>query len=306
MSSSKAPILVTGAAGRVGGVGGRVVELLRKANLPVRALVRQEDERADRLRSLGAEVVVADLRKPEQVLPILQGCQQIFFCQSVSADYLEATMVMAAAARATAGIELIVNLSQMTVGEMDLTHTTDSPQHKLQWLSEQALNWSGVPVTHLRPTAFQENSLFLQMPAKGIKQSGTIRLPFGKGRVSPVAARDVAEVGVQILLDAQDYVGKTVELTGPKSVDMFELAKEYASATGVPVQYEPIPFEVWSEQVSKLGWPAHVENHISTMTKLVEAGRYDRHTDSVQRILGRQATPISAMIKQNLDIFKSQ
>jgi uncharacterized protein YbjT (DUF2867 family) len=283
-----------------------VVELLRKANLPVRALVRQEDERADRLRSLGAEVVVADLRKPEQVLPILQGCQKIFFCQSVSADYLEATIVMAAAARATAGIELIVNLSQMTVGEMDLTHTTDSPQHKLQWLSEQALNWSGVPVTHLRPTAFQENALFLQMPAKGIKQSGTIRLPFGKGRVSPVAARDVAEVGVQILLHAQDYVGKTVELTGPKSVDMFELAKEYASATGVPVQYEPTPFEVWSEQFSKLGWPAHVENHISTMVKLVEAGRYDRHTDSVQRILGRQATPISSMIKQNLDIFKAQ
>ncbi|PON26646.1 nucleoside-diphosphate-sugar epimerase family protein [Trichoderma gamsii] len=306
MSSSKAPILVTGAAGRVGGVGGRVVELLRKANLPVRALVRQEDERADRLRSLGAEVVVADLRKPEQVLPILQGCQKIFFCVSVSADYLEATMVMAAAARATSGIEIIVNLSQMTVAEMDLTHTTDSPQHKLQWLSEQALNWSGVPVTHLRPTAFQENALFLQMPAKGIKQSGTIRLPFGKGRVSPVATRDVAECAVQILLHAQDYVGKTVELTGPNSVDMFELAKEYASAIGIPVHYEPIPFKVWSEQVSQIGWPAHVENHISTMVKLVEAGRYDRYTDSVQTILGRQATPISSMIKQNLDIFKPQ
>lgn len=306
MSSSKAPILVTGAAGRVGGVGGRVVELLRKANLPVRALVRQEDDRADRLRSLGAEVVVADLRKTEQVLPILQGCQKIFFCVSVSADYLEATMVMAAAARATSGIEIIVNLSQMTVAEMDLTHTTDSPQHKLQWLSEQALNWSGVPVTHLRPTAFQENALFLQMPAKGIKQSGTIRLPFGKGRVSPVATRDVAECAVQILLHAQDYVGKTVELTGPNSVDMFELAKEYASATGIPVHYEPIPFKVWSEQVSKIGWPAHVENHISTMVKLVEAGRYDRYTDSVQTILGRQATPISSMVKQNLDIFKPQ
>ncbi|KAK1239830.1 hypothetical protein MKX08_007272 [Trichoderma sp. CBMAI-0020] len=294
MSSPDAPILVTGAAGRVGGVGGRVVELLRKANLPVRALVRQNDERANRLRSLGAEVVVADLLKTEQVFPILQGCRKIFFCLSVSAEYLEATMVMAAAARATPDIEIIVNLSQMTVAEMDLTHTTGSPQHKLQWLSEQALNWSGVPVTHLRPTAFQENSLFLQMPARGIKQSGTIRLPFGKGRVSPVATRDVAECAVQILLHTQDYVGKTVELTGPNSVDMFELAKEYASAIGIPVQYEPTSFEVWSDQASKVGWPAHVQNHISTMVKLVEAGR----------ILGRPATPISAMIKQNLDIFK--
>lgn len=281
-----------------------MVELLRKANLPVRAHVRRDDERADRLRALGAEVVVADLLETEEVLPILRGCRKIFFCLSVSAEYLEATMVMAAAARATPGIELIVNMSQMTVAEMDLTHQTDSPQHKLQWLSEQALNWSGVPVTHLRPTVFQENALFLQMPARGIKQSGTIRLPFGKGRVSPVASRDVAECAVQILLHAQDYVGKTVELTGPRSVDMFELAKEYATATESPVQYSPISFDVWSEEASKIGLPAHVQDHIFTMVKLVEAGRYDRYTNSVQTILGRQATPISSMIKQNLDLFK--
>lgn len=304
MSSLEAPILVTGAAGRVGGVGRRVVELLRKANLPVRAHVRQDDERAERLRSLGAEVVIADLLKPEEVLPILQGCQKIFFCLSVSADYLEATMVLAAASRATKGIEIIVNLSQMTVAEMDLTHTTDSHQHKLQWLSEQALDWSGVPVTHLRPTVFQENALFWQMPAKGIKQSGTIRLPFRQGRISPVATRDVAECAVQILLHPQKHVGKTVELTGPSSVDMFELAKEYASATETPVQYIPTPFDVWSKEASKIGLPAHINNHIFTMVKLVEAGRYDRYTDSVQTILGRQATPISSTIRQNLDSFK--
>ena len=40
------PILVTGAAGRVGGVGGLVVEALQRRSLPVRAMVRREDERA--------------------------------------------------------------------------------------------------------------------------------------------------------------------------------------------------------------------------------------------------------------------
>ena len=45
------PILVTGAAGRVGGVGGLVVEALRRRGLPVRALVRREDERAEALRT---------------------------------------------------------------------------------------------------------------------------------------------------------------------------------------------------------------------------------------------------------------
>jgi hypothetical protein len=40
-------------------VGGAVVEALRRRDLPVRALVRRDDERADASRATGAEVVVA-------------------------------------------------------------------------------------------------------------------------------------------------------------------------------------------------------------------------------------------------------
>jgi uncharacterized protein YbjT (DUF2867 family) len=54
-------ILVTGAAGRVGGVGRTVTELLLKQGKPVRAMVRKEDERAQALRDLGAEVVAGEL-----------------------------------------------------------------------------------------------------------------------------------------------------------------------------------------------------------------------------------------------------
>lgn len=48
------PILVTGAAGRVGGVGGLVVEALQRRGLPVRAMVRREDERAEALSAASA------------------------------------------------------------------------------------------------------------------------------------------------------------------------------------------------------------------------------------------------------------
>jgi NADPH:quinone reductase-like Zn-dependent oxidoreductase len=55
------PILVTGAAGRVGAVGRTVTELLLKEGKAVRAMVRNEDERAQALRDMGAEVVVGNL-----------------------------------------------------------------------------------------------------------------------------------------------------------------------------------------------------------------------------------------------------
>jgi uncharacterized protein YbjT (DUF2867 family) len=48
--------LITGAGGGVGGVSRRVVELLLDDGEHVRAMVRRDDERADQLTALGAEV----------------------------------------------------------------------------------------------------------------------------------------------------------------------------------------------------------------------------------------------------------
>ncbi len=72
-------ILVTGAAGNVGRVGRTVLELLRRRNLPVRALVRRDDERANPLRAMGAEVVVGDLTRIGDVVRALEGCRRLYF-----------------------------------------------------------------------------------------------------------------------------------------------------------------------------------------------------------------------------------
>jgi uncharacterized protein YbjT (DUF2867 family) len=55
------PILVTGAAGAVGSIGRNLTEMLLAKRHKVRALVRREDERAEALRQLGAEVMQGDL-----------------------------------------------------------------------------------------------------------------------------------------------------------------------------------------------------------------------------------------------------
>jgi nucleoside-diphosphate-sugar epimerase len=47
------PILITGAAGRVGAIGRTVTELLLAQGKPVRAMVRNEDQRAQALRDMG-------------------------------------------------------------------------------------------------------------------------------------------------------------------------------------------------------------------------------------------------------------
>ena len=152
-SSHANPILVTGAAGAVGSIGRNVTEMLLAKGYKVRALVRREDERAGALRQLGAEVMQGDLTDLIAMHRAIEGCARVYFGMSVSADYLTATVNTAAVARYR-GVEAFVNMSQMTVTQMSITESTDSPQHKLHWLAEQALSWSGLPVVTMRPTVF--------------------------------------------------------------------------------------------------------------------------------------------------------
>src|SRR6266849_2938454 len=98
-------------------------------------------------------------------------------------------------------------MSQMTLSQMSITETTASPQHKLQWLAEQALNWSGLPVVHVRPTVFLEGFLLI-VTADSVRESNQIRLPFGEGKTSPVAVDDVARVVATLLENPQPHIGK--------------------------------------------------------------------------------------------------
>jgi len=53
--------------------------------------------------------------------------------------------------------------------------TTGSPQHKLHWLAEQALSWSGLPVVTVRPTVFLEG-FFLRLAAAGLVDGPAVHL----------------------------------------------------------------------------------------------------------------------------------
>src|ERR1700722_4606201 len=157
------PILVTGAAGAVGSIGRNLTEMLVAKRHRVRALVRREDERAEGLRQLGAEVMQGDLTDPPAMPRAIEGCARVYFSMSVSSDYLTATINTAAVAR-NHGVEAFVTMSQMTVTQMSITETTNSPQHKLHWLAEQALSWSGLPVITMRLRSFSKGSFCFLPP----------------------------------------------------------------------------------------------------------------------------------------------
>jgi uncharacterized protein YbjT (DUF2867 family) len=297
---------VTGAGGSAGGVGlgNKVVALLRQRGLAVRAMVHHDDDRADSLRALGADVVAGDLTRPGDVATALDSVERMFFSMSLSPSLLEAATTVATVARAVGNLDALVAISQLTVSQMDALSMSESHHQRLHWLSEQVLNWSGLPVIHVRPTVFLDTGLFTTLAARSIADRGTIRLPFGNGRTSPIASDDVARVVATVLADPGPHVGEVLELTGPRSQDMNGVAAEYARALGRPVSYVDVPWKAWAEQVlayAKLG--PYVEEHIATMARLHRENRYDRLTDTVEKITGQPAESVEHFVARRRDLF---
>ncbi|MET8155016.1 NAD(P)H-binding protein [Sphaerisporangium sp. NPDC005289] len=293
-------VLIAGA----GGVGRMVLDRLRAQDVPVRAMVRRDDDRAAEMRALGAEVVVGDLTRPETVAAALEGVGRMYFAMPVSPDHLLAATVVATVAREHGALSGLVGLSQMTVSQMTATSTAESHQQRLHWLAEQVLNWSGLPVVHLRPTSFLDNPLFTTLAARSIRASGTIELPFGTGRTSPIAAEDVARAAATVLRDPAPHIGHVYELTGPRAVDMNEMAEEFSQALGRPVSYIDVPLDRWrAEVLAKAGLPPHTEQHIATMARLHRENRYDRTSGDLERMTGAPAQTIEAFVTARRDFY---
>ena len=294
-------ILVTGAAGRVGGIGPTLTELLLEQGRAVRALVRSEDDRSRSLSDRGAEVVVGDLLDLESMHRAIAGCESIYFGMSISDAYLAATVTVAAVAKHH-GVKAFVNMSQMTLSQMSITETTASPQHKLHWLAEQALDWSGLPVVHVRPTVLLDG-FFRMFTSDSVRESDEIRLPFGEGRTSPVAVEDVARAVAAILADPRPHIGKTYHLTGPRSETMHVHAEAYSKALGRTITYRDVTVESWRDGLVARGLPAHLVAHVATMGDLHRAGRYDRMSGDVLALTGREPIGVEEYVRKNAATF---
>jgi uncharacterized protein YbjT (DUF2867 family) len=295
--------LVTGAGGGVAGISPQVVARLIDRGEAVRAMVHHDDSRADALRAQGADVIAGDLTNPVDVAAAMNGVTRMFFNMSVSPDYLQATAVVCAIAKELGKLEVLVNMSQMTVSQMTATSTEESKQQRLHWLAEHVINWSGIPAVHIRPTVLLENPLFVMLAARSIRETGQLALPFGTGRTSPIASGDVAEVVTAVLCAPQDHLGAVYELTGPATLDVDELAEQFMEALGRPITAVRPSSEEFLQQLDKVGLPPHVQQHIATMARLHREDRYNRATHDFENITGHPAQTVRQYVERHRDLF---
>ncbi|CAF3980045.1 unnamed protein product [Rotaria sordida] len=262
MAQTNKPILITGAGGGVGSVSKIIVDLLRKQNLPVRALVRRDDDRAQALRELGAEVVIGDLTQLPDVHRAVNGCGRVYFSITVASKYLEATLNTIAVAKYY-NVEVFVNMSQ-------------NP-HLYHWAKS------------------------------AVAEHNELRIPFGSGRIPPIAAYDVARVAAVILVNPAAHMGKSYNLTGPKVVDMNEMANAFSAALGRKIRYVPLDWDEWKattlkEYISKDGWDQHTADHLENLAHLIQKGTVEV-TPNVELLTGSPGMDYEEWVKQHAKEF---
>src|SRR5262249_24476011 len=196
-----------------------------------------------------------------------------------------------AAGRRAKGVDAFVNRPQMTGTKRSIPETTESPQHKLHGLAEQALSWSGLPVVTVRPTVFLEG-FFLLLVAAGVREADELALPMGTGKTSPVSSVDVARAVAAILDDPAPHLGHIYDLTRPESADLDHYAHVFSGALGRSIRYRDVPTSEWSEKLRAAVLSEHVVHHLTVMTDLHKQGRYDRMSEDYFKLTGETPTSV--------------
>jgi NAD(P)H dehydrogenase (quinone) len=275
----KPTILVTAAAGSTGNA--TALQLLEQG-YPVRALVRRVDQRSERLRKLGAEIVVGSMDDMLDMRAALKGVQRAYYCPPIARDALAMAATFAAAAQEQR-LEMVTVMSQWLADP-----TNPSKATRETWLADRLFAWMpDVPTVTVNPGWFADN--YRMAGLEVVAHLGLMLIPLGQGRNAPPSNEDIARV----------IVGT---LTGPHLLAPEEIAETYAKLLGRRVRYIDVP-PAFSTKILRANGIADFQ--IAQVLSYLEEYRRDAFaigapTSAVLEVSGREPEPFETTARRYL------
>jgi len=286
--------LITGATGKT---GVHTVRHLLNEGHAVRAFVHQLDERSAALQNEGAEIFVGDLLEHDDILRAMDGVTGAYLCYPVRPGYIQATAYFADAAR-RAGVEVVVEMSQISAREDSLSHAARD-----HWIAERVLDWSGAPVVHIRPTFFSEWLIFPWVLDQIVKDN-KITLPYGNGQHAPIAAEDQARVIARLLTQPAGHIGKTYPLCGPVELNHGQIAEEISAIVGRTITYSPSTLEEYRQHLQTYDLPEFVIQHFLEVAVDYQNGIFAGVDGVIGQITGQAPQTVADFVRANRQLFE--
>ncbi|MFI8533505.1 NmrA family transcriptional regulator [Streptomyces aquilus] len=260
-------VVVTGASGRT---GSRVATAVRAAGLEVRA--------ASRARGF-------DWEDPTTWAGTLRGADAAYLVYPSDVGAPAATEGVGALAREAVGLGVRRLVLLSARGERQAAAT------------EEALKTSGADWTVVQASWFSQN--FSEGPLVEEVRQGGLTFPAGEVREPFIDVRDIADVVATVLTSGERYVGRSVEVTGPRLLSFREAVAEIGAATGRELTYTPVPARAYGEALTGFGVPAEEAEFLVEVFEGLLDGRNARVTDGVREVLGRAPRDFAEFVRES-------
>lgn len=159
---------------------------------------------------------------------------------------------------------------------------------------EEAVKDSGLDWTIVQPAWFMQN--FSEEFLLDYVLAGQIRISAGEGAEAWIDTDDVGDVMTEALLDRR-HAGQTYALSGPRLLDMVDVAAELARVTGRKIDYVALgPDEHVAEMIA-MGVPRPDAEAVGDLFAVIRNHRSEYLSDGVQRVLGREPRDFSDWAK---------
>ncbi len=300
-------IVITGASGNYGRIAtDGLIEQGRAADLIL--ITRSPDKLADRV-CQGCTVRYGDYDKPDTLAEAVQGADKMLL---ISGTRVGARVVQHAAAvdaAVAAGVRHIVYTS--FIGIDDPANPAEVRHDHIE--TERLIKASGAKWTMLRDAHYADAMIVMAGP--GVIASGQWVSNAGYGKEAMVWRDDCAACAVAVLSGA-GHEGQTYNITGPELQDFAECAAMMAEITGRPVAYVPVDDAAMYAMFDAMGIPRRPvdDQNVSgipwnsddmvTFGQAIREGFLEVCTDDVERLTGRKARGVRAMIEANVGVLR--
>jgi uncharacterized protein YbjT (DUF2867 family) len=267
-------------AGSTGVLGSEICCRLTNRGKAVRGLVRSTSdlEKVERLKALGVQTVVGDLRNPDSLSAACQGVETVITTvtttvsmqpgDSIPATDQQGALNLVAAAR-QAGVKQFIYLSySANINEGFTPCALTVAKHSV----EQAVIASGMTYTILRPSYFME---FWLSPAVGFDYPHAKANVLGDGhsRISYISFGDVAEYAVESV-DNPAARSTVFELGGPAALNPLEVMRVFEQVGGKQFELQFTPAAALNAQRETATNPLQ-ESFASLMLSLANGDEVD-------------------------------
>ncbi|RKN66168.1 hydroxylase [Microbacterium sp. CGR2] len=272
-------ILVTGATGNVGRL---VVDHLRAAGSPVRALTKNPKKAA---LPADVEVFTGYLGELETLPPVLEGVDRMYLAP------LPETVRDVVSMAKDAGVRKIVALSQIDADR-------EAERDESEWhyhVIEKAVENSGLEWTFLRVGQFFANSLDW---AEQIRSTGAVKGAYGSATYAPIDQNDIAATAATLLLQ-DGHHGKKYVLTGPESLTKIEMVRIIGEVIGRDIRFEEQTREEAYKDMYDSGWGEGADWMLDLDARFTENPEVALPT--FEQINGRRGTTFAEFIANKAD-----